>query len=144
MLTGKELAIVLILGVLYVTWEMADDEPDDTKASRTMVERETQIRQGGSLSSGKILAAKELELINRGATLPHKTEPDNPANYEAKVDGLLDETSMLAQAYQPMGTARLQAYEVTSARTAPKVIMDMMLFNSRMEPLAAPNDYFDD
>jgi hypothetical protein len=144
MITGVEIGIVLLCGVLYTAWEMAKGPPKDVQSSKRMSQKEIQIRQGGSLSDGKVLSAKELELLVRGAEIPQKDDLSNPAAYQAKVDEALEKTSYLASAYQPMQPSRLQAYELTNARTASKVMMDMMMFNERREPLLPPNDYFDD
>lgn len=139
--TLAELIAIGAMAIVYHTWDANRTYGEEEKIAKThdkVVEN-----KGGAQVEPNVVNLMEYELIKRGVQLPERI-PTNPGRYQAELSLLLDETALLATAYKPIRSDKLEEYGGPSWRTAGKVLTDMIYFRYPREPVRPPDAYYHD
>lgn len=133
--SSSELAVILAGLFVYFGWVVGGEGKEVVDVDEDRKRRE---KRRGALSDGRNLRAKELELVHRSVPLPERKETD-PALYDADLDLLLKQTENSTAVMRPLNGNRFEPRELSNARTAGKVLMDITYFTRRRTNLRGPD-----
>lgn len=128
----------VVVGVLlYMAWEMGKG-PSGPSVGQVREERKRREKRNGAMADATVIKQKEIELQERGVSLPPR-EPSDPSLYDAKLDVLLEDSESLTEnpTPTPFRFVQLEA-PPSSCRTAGAKLMDKFYFEHSRSGVRPP------